>query len=124
MDGFSVKRHQRHAETAAADAMETNDVAALVKLDDRFHAPIYEASANSLISETAEPHWRFLRRAMADVLRQTKTPADVWRQHLAVLNAMLTGAAEDAGRLAEDHARDASLQLFDVLTSVQEETRP
>ncbi|MEM7745367.1 MAG: GntR family transcriptional regulator [Pseudomonadota bacterium] len=106
---------QEAATTAAAEG----DVALLVKLDDRFHQLIYATSGNKLITETAEPHWRFLRRAMGDVLRHAETPTNIWGQHRGILDAMLAGDGDSARDLAEAHAKDASFLLLDALYAAQ-----
>ena len=100
---------------AAERAAIKGDLAALVRLDDRFHALIYAASGNALIAEAAEPHWRFLRRAMGDVLRHAETPGEIWRQHREILDALLAGDAARARIRAEAHAKDASLLLLKAL---------
>jgi len=108
---------------AAATAISAQDVAGLVKLDYAFHSQIYAASGNRLIVETAEPHWRFLRRAMGDVLRKAENPVEIWRQHRAILEAIVAGDATAAMELAEAHARDAALLLADALMRTEPEDR-
>ncbi|HUS56207.1 MAG TPA: GntR family transcriptional regulator [Thermohalobaculum sp.] len=108
---------------AAATAISAQDVAGLVKLDYAFHSQFYAASGNRLIVETAEPHWRFLRRAMGDVLRKAENPVEIWRQHRAILEAIVAGDATAAMELAEAHARDAALLLADALMRTEPEDR-
>jgi DNA-binding GntR family transcriptional regulator len=118
--GEIAKQGQALSE-AATKASETGGVAALVRLDSEFHALIYTASGNRMIAETAEPHWRFLRRAMGDVLRRAGAPGEIWQQHGEILDAITAGKPAEAAELAEAHARDASLKLADALTGANPE---
>lgn len=83
--------------------------------DEAFHKLIYEASGNSVLLEAAEPHWRFLRRAMADVLRHAEPPAEIWDQHTAIADAILSGDADAAERLAVEHVQVAASLLTRAL---------
>jgi DNA-binding GntR family transcriptional regulator len=84
-------------------AVAAGRVGEQVRADAAFHGLIYEASGNPLLARTAEPHWRFLRRAMGDVLRHGQTPQTIWRQHADILAAIVAGDAERAERLAIEH---------------------
>ncbi len=84
-------------------AVAAGDVAAQVRADAAFHGLIYESSGNPLLAGTAEPHWRFLRRAMGEVLRSVNAPQEIWRQHAGILGAIVGGDAADAERLAVEH---------------------
>lgn len=101
---------------AAQAAIDAGDVAELVRQDSAFHFHIYSGSGNELIAETAEPHWRFLRRAMGDVLRKAEAPGEIWRQHRAILDAVISGNETESANLAEFHANQAALLLADALT--------
>ncbi len=87
------------------------DVAKLVAADIGFHRYIYEASGNPLIAPTAEIHWHFLRRIMADVVRHAQPPVEIWDQHEAIVVAIADGDAAEAGRLAEVHVELAARGL-------------
>ncbi|WP_165784284.1 GntR family transcriptional regulator [Zhengella mangrovi] len=100
-------------------AVANGDLAEQVRHDEAFHTLIYDHSGNALVARTAEPHWRFLRRAMGEVLRSAKLPADIWRQHADILDAVLAGDAEKAERLAVDHDLNASETLYDALARRQ-----
>lgn len=104
----------------AKRAVATGDTAELVRLDDGFHFLIYEASGNPLLASSAEPHWRFLRRAMGDVLRKAETPEEIWRQHRAIFDAVLAGDAAGAERLAVDHVERAAVLLEEALAEKAE----
>lgn len=97
------------------DAATKADVAGLVRHDSDFHFAIYDASGNAMIATAAEPHWRFLRRAMAEVLRKAFTPTDIWDQHEAILNAIVAGDPTMAERLATNHIEGAADRLSRAL---------
>lgn len=91
--------------------------------DERFHHVIYEMSGNTTLVESVRSHWRFLRRAMVDVLRHAEPPAEIWDQHGAIAEAVLLGEPERAEELAASHAREASILLTAAL-SARETSRP
>ena len=52
-----------------------------IRHDEMFHEMIYTRSGNPVLADTAGPNWRFLRRAMGDVLRHAAPPAAIWEEH-------------------------------------------
>ncbi len=86
-------------EAAVADGV----VPRQIREDEAFHNLIYDASGNSLLSRTAEPHWRFLRRVMGDVLRYAEPPPAIWRQHAEILDAIVVGDPKIAEKRAVNH---------------------
>ncbi|MDU8943027.1 GntR family transcriptional regulator [Ovoidimarina sediminis] len=84
-------------------AVETGDVAGQVRHDMALHTLIYDASGNPLLARTAEPHWRFLRRAMSEVLRHATLPREIWRQHAEIVEAIAAGDAARADTLMVAH---------------------
>lgn len=106
------------------DAVARGDVAEQVRCDDRFHFLIYAASGNPLVAASAEPHWRFLRRAMGDVLRRAEAPGEIWRQHEDIFDAVAQGDGSAAERLAVAHVERAAERLEAALAATERETRP
>lgn len=96
-------------------AIAAGDVAEQVRADAEFHGLIYDASGNPLLARTAEPHWRFLRRAMGEVLRFGQPPREIWRQHAEILAAIVAGEPSVAERRAVDHDVRAADALCDAL---------
>jgi DNA-binding GntR family transcriptional regulator len=100
---------------AAGDAaIENKSVRDLIRHDEALHKLIYTFSGNPVLSDTAEPHWRFLRRAMADVLRHAEPPQRIWDQHAAIIDAVLAGDADRAERLAKEHVQVAAAMLMEA----------
>lgn len=91
--------------------------------DEAFHKLLYNLSGNPVLPKAAEPHWRFLRRAMADVLRHAAAPAEIWQQHAAIAEAVLARDAETAERLAQEHVQVAATTLSTVLSGIHAEPR-
>lgn len=121
----SVEARGQAILAAGKAAVAAGDVAAQVHRDADFHALIYDASGNRMVAATAEPHWRFLRRVMGDVLRRAEAPEIIWRQHAGILGAMLAGDGDAAESRALDHVETAADRLATVLeTSVAKETAP
>ena len=113
-----MKAAERGSERARAEgqpyidrgwqAVERNSIPALVKADIDFHHFIYELSGNPMIAETSSPHWAYLRCVMGAVLMSGGTPAHIWQQHEAIMQAIKDGNVELAGQLASTHISYAS----------------
>ena len=117
---LSFQRRSEEIFAAADLAMTAANIAELVALDERFHALIYETSANPLIAETAAPHWRFLRRALGDVLRKVHDPEVSWRQHREIADIILAGDGRGALQAAESHAARAARRLAATMAETAE----
>lgn len=102
---------------AGTSAVEAGDMRAQIRHDEAFHTFLYELSGNPLLARTAEPHWRFLRRSMGEVLRRAELPSAIWRQHAEILDAILAGDAAGAEEFAFSHIRVAADTLADALES-------
>lgn len=101
-----------------SDGVEAARSAAMrdqIRLDEEFHGLIYTFSGNAVLAETSNPNWRFLRRAMADVLRHAEPPQAIWDQHRMIAAAVTSGDAEQAETLAREHVRLASQLLSAAL---------
>ena len=85
------------------DVAARDDGKALIEADMNFHSFIYELSENPLIVETMRLNWQHLRRAMGEVLRVPEISQRVWREHAAIMDAMVAGDADSAARLMQDH---------------------
>lgn len=96
---------------AGRQAVDRGDVPAMVRQDEAFHQLFYAASGNPLLAQTAEPHWRYLRRVMGDVLRHAEPPHDIWDQHEAIAQAVLAGDEARAAELMTGHATRAARLL-------------
>lgn len=110
-----MKSEGERAMAAGLAAIKTENVATQVRCDSDFHFLIYRATGNALAAGTAEPHWRYLRRAMGAVLREVEAPDTIWRQHQAILDAILAGDGNAAERLASAHALKAAERLARLL---------
>ncbi len=97
-------------------------IAALIDADVNFHSAIYRLSGNAAISETVAEQWPHFRRSMGLVLRGGTRRRLVWGEHNAILQAILEGDSERAGKLARTHADKAGDDTARRLESVFEQT--
>ena len=96
------------ARTAIANRSLPDQIAA----DVAFHAYISKLSGNPLIAETTAPHWPYVRRVMAEVLRADELlPTTIWNEHAAILEAVAEGDEEAAEALSRRHVLGASAIL-------------
>lgn len=138
LDGLAARRAAQHAAadgTVAAAikrdggaliaagnaAVAKGSVAEMVGCDVDFHAFVYTVSGNPLLSATAEPHWRHLRRVMGDVLRHAEPPHAIWRQHADILAAIVKGDPARAEKLAVAHVTVARQRLEAALVRMARE---
>lgn len=103
---------------AGRAAARGDDVMAMIDADLAFHRALYEAAGNPLIGESAQLHWRHLRRVMGAVLQQMGQREAVWDEHEAIADAIAAGDAERAGHLIEEHSLHASHTLGERLDLV------
>ena len=96
---------------AGQAAVASADTGRLIAADVDFHLFIYEASGNPLFGQTAAPHWRHLRRVMGAVLRDQASYEAVWREHAAILHALVARDGAQAEALVRAHADDAAARL-------------
>lgn len=99
-----LDKQARNIIDAGRKAINEGDIPEMIRLDEAFHRLFYETSGNPLLAQTAEPHWRYLRRVMGDVLRDAEPPHDIWNQHAAIVEAVLAGDAAHAEQLMTGHA--------------------
>jgi DNA-binding GntR family transcriptional regulator len=105
-------------------AARGSDVRAMIDADLAFHAALYAAAGNPLIEQSAQLHWRHLKRVMGAVLQQTGQRDAVWDEHEAIAKAIAAGDADGAGRLIEEHSLRASESLGERLDEVLKTANP
>ena len=86
-------------------------VEAMLDADMAFHHAIYAASGNPLIGQSADQHWRHLRRAMGAVLQAVPLRESLWDEHEAIAEAIAAGDVDGAAQLSEDHSAQASATM-------------
>ncbi|HEY5718988.1 MAG TPA: GntR family transcriptional regulator [Gammaproteobacteria bacterium] len=92
-------------------AVAAGDVSQMVRHDVAFHRFLYAASGNDLLAGTAEPHWRYLRRVMGEVLRFAEPGQAIWQQHREILEAVVAGDAVRAIERTRRHVGGAAERL-------------
>lgn len=100
---------------AGRAAARGDNVAAMIEADLAFHRALYEAAGNPLIGESAQLHWRHLKRVMGAVLQEMGQREAVWDEHQAIAEAIAAGDGERAARLIEEHSLHASQVLGERL---------
>jgi DNA-binding GntR family transcriptional regulator len=102
-------------------AARGKNISAMIEADMAFHSAIYTAANNPLIAQSAQQHWRHIRRAMGAVLQSAKLRVAVWDEHEAIANAIVAKDARRAETLMRGHGEQASshmeTQLLNVLST-------
>ena len=94
---------------AGRDAVKSGLLHEQIEADMRFHAFVNELSGNPLIGETTAPHWSYLRRVMAEVLRDdAQMPQTILDEHVAILDAIIAGDGARAEMLSREHISRAA----------------
>lgn len=89
-------------------AVASGSVAKMIAADLRFHEFIYGLSGNSLVGPAMATHWTHTQRVMGEVLMKDETPRDIWKQHSAILEAIVRGDSVMAEALARSHITHAA----------------
>ena len=103
---------------AGRKAARGKNVKAMIEADLAFHNAIYGASGNPLIEQSAQQHWRHLRRVMGAVLQHSRQREALWDEHEAIAKAIAAGDGGRAALLIEQHSQRASKNLAARLTHV------
>lgn len=106
---------------AGTTAVGAGNVAEQVRQDMAFHQLVYEMSGNPLLARTAEPHWRFLQRAMGEITRRATLPQEIWRQHAGIVEAVAAGDANRAEERMIAHVTGSAEALRERLTEAEDE---
>jgi DNA-binding GntR family transcriptional regulator len=109
---------------AGRRAARGDNVAAMIDADLAFHVALYRAAGNPLIEETAQLHWRHLKRVMGAVLQQARQREQVWDEHEAIAQSIAAGRADEAAHRIEEHSRHASDNLGERLAHVLKHPPP
>lgn len=92
-------------------AARGRSIYALIEADLAFHTAIYAAADNPLLAQSAQQHWRHIRRAMGAVLQSSTMRGTIWDEHAAIAQAIEDGDAERASALMLSHGDNASRHL-------------
>jgi DNA-binding GntR family transcriptional regulator len=96
---------------AGLEAVDAGSFKDMIGRDVAFHAFLYSTSGNPVLGTTAQLHWPYLRRVMGEVLRRAEPPHAVWRQHRAILEAVVAGEADLGAARALHHVDHAVTRL-------------
>ena len=119
----NLKKLQLSNEGRAAFA--SGSVKRMVEADMRFHRLLYDLCSNPMIAETAALHWHHIRRLIGGYL-QHYPMRNVWDEHQAILDAVMSGDPDRAEAAARHHANNAAEKFTMLLTrpSGTEEATP
>ena len=93
------------------EAAKSGSVSDLIAADMAFHPFVYSLSENLLVAPTMDTHWTYTQRVMGEVLMRDEKPRDIWDQHEALLQSIISGD----GDTAEAHAREHILAAADFI---------
>jgi DNA-binding GntR family transcriptional regulator len=96
-------------------AFASGSVKRMVEADMRFHRLLYDLCGNPMIAETAALHWHHIRRLIGGYL-QHYPMRNVWDEHQAILDAVISGDADRAEAAARHHANNAAEKFTMLLT--------
>jgi DNA-binding GntR family transcriptional regulator len=103
-------------------AVESGSIRRMIDADTLFHTFVTDLSGNPIVVEMMAPHYSNMERVMAEVLRDDDAmPETIWRQHVAILDAIVIGEGKRAERLAREHVEGASVRVLATLESKQTE---
>ncbi len=89
-------------------AVASGSFAKMIVADTRFHEFLYALSGNDLVAPALATHLTYTQRVMGEVLVGNEKPADIWREHAQILEAVCGGDGDRAEALARRHISDAA----------------
>ncbi len=92
-------------------AARGKSIGAMIEADIQFHCAIYRASNNPVIEQSAQLHWKHIRRAMGTLLQTTEVRLAVWDEHEAISRAIAAKDARKAEALTRAHGGQACQML-------------
>jgi DNA-binding GntR family transcriptional regulator len=107
----AAKREGPDFITKGREAAKNGSVTDLIAADMAFHHFVYSLSENLLVAPTMDTHWTYTQRVMGEVLMRDEKPRDIWDQHEALLQSIITGD----GQAAEAQAREHILAAADFI---------
>ena len=107
----AAKREGPDLITKGREAAKNGSVTDLIAADMAFHHFVYSLSENLLVAPTMDTHWTYTQRVMGEVLMRDEKPRDIWDQHEALLQSIISGD----GDAAELHAREHILAAADFI---------
>ena len=107
----AAKREGPDFITKGREAAKNGSVTDLIAADMAFHHFVYSLSENLLVAPTMDTHWTYTQRVMGEVLMRDEKPRDIWDQHEALLQSIISGD----GDAAETHARQHILAAADFI---------
>ena len=107
----AAKREGPDFITKGREAAKNGSVTDLIAADMAFHHFVYSLSENLLVAPTMDTHWTYTQRVMGEVLMRDEKPRDIWDQHEALLQSIISGD----GDAAERHAREHILAAADFI---------
>lgn len=99
-------------------AARGKSIGAMIEADIEFHCAIYRASNNPLIEQSAQLHWKHIRRAMGTLLQTTEVRLAVWDEHEAISRAIAAKDARKSEALTRTHGERAFQMLESSLVQV------
>ena len=100
---------------AGQHAFTERAFARMITADVAFHRSVVEAAGNPLLTESAGVLWRNVQRVMGEVLLQGGSPAWVWEDHAAILDAVTRRDGPRAQELARRHAQHGEQLILDAM---------
>ena len=113
-----AEREELEALVAEIDASEHLDHPALMALDERIHRSIYGCTHNAFLAETLEEYYVLALRIWHLALDQASELESAVREHRALLEAIRSGHAREAGRLMQRHVAAFEEAMRRVLLGV------
>jgi DNA-binding GntR family transcriptional regulator len=111
----AARARARRILKAGHKALDAGSIPRLIAADMDFHRTVYDLSGNAIIAEIMNLYWNHLRRVMSSILNIDGYPANVWKEHEAIFEAIVAGDGESARARARAHVEDASRVLQQVL---------
>ena len=110
-------KHATLVVRSGEEAFQQRAFSHMITADVEFHRAVVEATANPLFAESANVMWRNVQRVMGEVLLKGGSPAWVWEDHAAILEAIVQQDPDRAEDLARRHAEHGETLILDAMNA-------
>ncbi len=101
--------------TRAMDrALKAGDLDAWAAADEQFHAQLIDLAGNRQLQATVMNYWDRAHRARMFTLRLRPKPVNSTKEHMAMVDRLLSGDADGVAQVVREHRERASRELLAI----------
>lgn len=113
----TAKREATEMMNRGWEAVSSGDPMIQVMADMDFHEMIYRWAGNETILSAMRMNWHHIRRAIAEVVRDSVAARTSWEEHAQIIEALMNGRKEGAVAQMQAHIQRAQDKTIAILNA-------